>query len=200
MANVTVDDIARMVCDLFDEGTFETLDDDTKAARLISRHFEVTRESELTKYAWAFATFYVDAEAIDVGPVGPEKWFYAKPDDCLRLLPMTTLCWPQGTPIPTVEAAEGVYTVEGGTRTIAYIANVNDPADWTALFTEVLVAAIGMKIAYPLTQKSGMVQLAQSAYDRAIADAYRIGAFTKLSQRPVEQTWADTRAGSVWRL
>ena len=54
-----------------------------------------------------------------------------------------------------------LYSDQSAPRSIRYIAALEDPDDWDAPFTEVLVAALAIKLALPLTHKTGMLQLAQ---------------------------------------
>ncbi len=82
-------------------------------------------------------------------------------------------------------------------RIIRYIANVVDPNDWTALFTEVYVGALAMKITYPLTQKISMVDRAKVAYDEAVENAMLANALERGGQAP-DNTWEVARGDLRW--
>ncbi|TJV01698.1 MAG: hypothetical protein E5Y35_30320, partial [Mesorhizobium sp.] len=76
--------------------------------------------------------------------------------------------------------------------TIRYIANLTDPNDWDALFTEVLVAALAIKVAHPLTHKAGMIDIARAAYDRALDAAFSANAIQR-GGRLYTGGWATQR-------
>ena len=69
---------------------------------------------------------------------------------------------------------------------------MTDPNDWDALFTEVLVAALAIKIAHPLTHKAGMIDIARSAYDRALEAAFTANAIQR-GGRFYTASWARQR-------
>jgi hypothetical protein len=176
----TVEDIANMALDLLVEAPITSLDDNDKPARLLKRHFDLTRRSELTKHAWAFAIFREELDALEDAPTSDVYGYgYDMPDDALRVLPLTYDGEVTGTPIPFKLEGRMILTNHSGPRLVRYIANLTDPADWDALFTEALAARLAMKIALPLTQKPTFFQVAQRAYEEAIADARRINAIVK---------------------
>ena len=80
----------------------------------------------------------------------------------------------------TVQIRDGrLYSDQESPRSIRYIANLTDPDDWNALFTEVVAAALALKIAHPLTHKAGMIEIAQRAYDRALERAMAVNAIER---------------------
>lgn len=190
-------DIANMALDLLTEGAIDSLDEDLKAARLLSRHWDTTVESELTKNAWTFAIVSAEIAGADLGTAdGTLNWAYELPADALRPLPLTYDGQAQGIPINWRQEGGFVYSDQSSPRIIRYIANVTDPAEWSALFTEAIAAALAIKIAHPLTAKANMIQIAQGAYDRAIAEARRTNAIEKTG-RLFRENWllerGDTR-------
>lgn len=175
----TVEDIANMALDLLVEAPVGSLEDDTKAARLLNRHFETTRQSELKKHAWAFSIMRASLDAIPTGsmPVGTNEVYrygYEAPEDSLRVLPLTDTGEAHGVSIPWKLEGGLILTNYEGPRLVRYIGNLTDPDDWDSLFVEALAARLAMKIALPLTQKPSFVQAARNAYEEAIADARRV--------------------------
>jgi len=197
---ITPLDIANMAIGVLDEAPIDSLDDDEKAARLLNLHMDVTREAELTKHAWVFAILKEEVVGTDTeSGDGTLNWVYELPADCLRPLPLTYDGEPEGVPISWRQEAGLIYSDQSSPRIIRYIANLTDPNDWDALFTEVLVAALAIKIALPLTHKTGMLDLARAAYDRAIDAARTANAFQK-SGRLNTTTWAAQRGDNrYWR-
>ncbi|CCV07988.1 conserved hypothetical protein [Mesorhizobium metallidurans STM 2683] len=177
---ITPLDIANMVLAVLDEAPIDSLDQDVKAARLLNLHSDLTREAELTKHAWVFAILSAFVAGADTGSGDCTLNFaYELPADCLRPLPLTHNGEPDGVPISWRQQAGLIYCDQPGPRLIRYIANLTDPNDWDALFTEVLVAALAIKIAHPLTHKTGMIDIARSAYDRALDAAFTANAIQR---------------------
>ncbi|MER8793967.1 hypothetical protein NKH75_07130 [Mesorhizobium sp. M0984] len=191
-------DIANMVLAVFDEAPIDSLDQDVKAARLLNLHFDLTREAELTKYAWVFAILSASVDGTDTGTGDCTlNWAYELPADCLRPLPLTYNGEPDGVPISWRQEAGLIYSDQSSSLIIRYIANLTDPNDWDALFTEVLVGALAIKVAHPLTHKASMIDIARSAYDRALDAAFSAQAIQR-GGRLSTSSWAmqrgDTRA------
>ncbi|MER9270472.1 hypothetical protein [Mesorhizobium sp. M0643] len=191
-------DVANMVLAVFDEAPIDSLDQDVKAARLLNLHFDLTREAELTKYAWVFAILSATVEGTDTGTGDCTlNWVYELPADCLRPLPLTYNGDPCGVPISWRQEAGLIYSDQSSPRIVRYIANLTDPNDWDSLFTEVLVGALAIKVAHPLTHKASMIDIARSAYDRALDAAFSAQAIQR-GGRLSTSSWAmqrgDTRA------
>lgn len=197
---ITPLDIANMAIGVLDEAPIESLDQDIKAARLLNLHFDLTTEAELAKHAWVFSIFSTSLVGTDLGTDSDTfNWVYELPPDCIRPLPLTYNGEPDGEPIGWRQEAGLIYSDQSSPRILRYIANLTDPNDWDALFTEVLVAALAIKIAYPLTHKTGMIDIARAAYDRALDAAYTANAIQR-SGRLNTTSWATQRGDTRrWR-
>ena len=190
---ITPLDIANMALAVLDEAPIDSLDQDVKAARLLNLHFDLAREAELTKHAWMFAILSASVPGADTGSGDCTLNFaFELPADCLRPLPLTHNGEPDGVAISWRQEAGLIYSDQPGPRLIRYVANLTDPNDWDALFTEVLVAALAIKIAHPLTHKSGMIDIARSAYDRALDAAFSANAIQR-GGRFYTASWAQQR-------
>lgn len=193
MANVTVEDVANMALGILVEAPIDSLDDDTKAARLLNLHYETTRQSELMKNPWHFAIFRVDQDAETDAPTSDEyAYAYAVPDDALRVLPLTDNGEAGGRRIPFKQEGGLILTNYSGPRIIRYIGNLTDPGDWDPLFIEALAARLAMKIAMPLTNKPSVLQGAQLVYNEAISEARRVNSIVSSSVSST-RTWAEER-------
>ncbi|RWI44318.1 MAG: hypothetical protein EOQ93_31365 [Mesorhizobium sp.] len=190
---ITPLDIANMALAVLDEAPIDSLDQDVKAARLLNLHFDLTREGELAKHAWVFAILSALMPGSDSGSGDCTlNYAYELPADCIRPLPLTDTGEPGGVPISWRQEAGLVYSDQPGPLTIRYIANLTDPNDWNALFTEVLVAALAIKVAHPLTHKAGMIDIARAAYDRALDAAFSANAIQR-GGRLYTGGWATQR-------
>ena len=193
-------DIANMALALFDEAPITAITDDNKAARLCNRHYETTYKAELSIRKWKFAIVRAELTGTDLDTgSGTLNWEYELPTDpaVLRLLPLTYDNTLHGVPI-SYEVIEGkLYSDQSSPRSIRYIADMDDPTDWPVLFQEVVAAALGIKIAHPLTHKQSMIQIAQNAYDRALSRAsYMVQDDGQLHDRSWALQRGDTR---YWR-
>jgi hypothetical protein len=188
---ITPLDIANMALAVLDEAPIESLDQDVKAARLLNLHFDLTRESELAKHTWVFAILSASVPGADTGG-GTLNHVYELPADCIRPLPLTRNGEPDCQPISWRQEAGLIYSDQPGPLTIRYLANLTDPNDWDALFTEVLVAALAVKVAHPLTHKAGMIDIARAAYDRALDTAFNANAIQR-GGRLYTGAWAAQR-------
>lgn len=189
MAGLSETEIANMALGVLTESPIDSLDEDIAAARLVRLHFDNTREAELKKRAWVFAT-----QSATVAPIDSADLYwpysYALPADCLRVLPLMQ----SDVEIDWQVKGGAVLTRWGGSRAIDYIANLVDPNDWDALFNDVLAAAIAIKIAHPLTGKTTMVDVARQVYKDAVREAVRNNAIQKRGRAP-SRSWEAARAG-----
>jgi hypothetical protein len=184
-----------MALDLLIEAPINSLADNTKPARLLSRHFDITRQAELTKHAWSFAIFRgelegLESEAIPAGTT--YSYAYNMPENALRILPITDTGEAHGVSIPWKLEGTTLLVDQSGPLLVRYIGNLTDPADWNPLFTEALAARLAMKVALPLTNKPTSFQAAQNAYNEAIADARRINAI-EVGSVAAARSWAAER-------
>lgn len=193
MAAVTVEDVANMSLGILVEAPIDSLDDNTKAGRLLNLHYETTRQSELMKNPWSFAIFRVELDADDTAPTSDEfRYGYGVPDDALRVLPLTDTGESSGLRIPFKQEGGLILTNYSGPRLVRYIGNLTDPADWDPLFVEALAARLAMKIAMPLTNKPSVLQGAQVVYNEAISEARRVNSIVASSVY-ASQSWAEAR-------
>jgi hypothetical protein len=197
---VTRVDVANMALSLLDEAPIDSLEDNHKAARLLNTHFETTREAELSMHSWVFAIFTEDLTGTDLDTgSGTLNWQYTLPAAALRVLPLTYDNTLHGVPISWEQRGNILYSDQSSPRGVRFIGNLTDPDDWSPLFTEAFAAALATKIAYPLTHKTGMVQVAQQAYDRAISRARRVNAIER-QNRLYDASWARQRGDTRhWR-
>lgn len=194
----TETDIANLALAVLEEAPITDIDDNDTAARLCKRHFEQTRKAELAKRDWAFALTTDSLTGTDTGE-GTLNWSYTYPAGALRILPLTYDGESDGIPISWRQEGGVILSDQDSPRSITYVEDKPDPTDWPPLFVEVFVAALAIKIAIPLTHKSGMLDVAKSAYQTALQDALLANA---IRARGVLYTasWAAARGDNrYWR-
>ncbi len=197
---ITALDIANQALGVIDEAPIASFAEDSKPARLMNTHYELTVEAELSKYVWAFAMTTDEIEGTNInGSEGTLTYEYEIPSDCLRILPLTHNGEPDGIPLSWEQRNGKIYSDYAGPITLRYIGRLTEPDDWNALFTEVLISALAVKVALPLTHKQGMVEVARQAYSEAVRAALKANAIERQGQnyRGAWSTWrGDTR---YWR-
>jgi hypothetical protein len=193
-------DVANVAIALLDETPIDALNEDVKAARLIATHYDQTRRAELTKNLWSFALASASVIGDDIGSGdGTLNWRYAIPPASLRVLPLTYDGEFGGVPISYRVVGPSIFTDQESPRIVRFVQDVTDPDAWPPLFTEVMAAALAVKVAHPLTHKTGMIEIAQNAYQRALSDARRVNAMQSFGQL-YTQSWAQARGDHrYWR-
>jgi hypothetical protein len=200
MPALTDTDIANMALAILTEASIDSLDEDVKAARLLNLHYDVVRETELMLNTWSFAILFPDdIAAVDTGQDGEFQYLYEVPSDFLRPAWLTYDGKPDGEAIRWTKWSDGIRSNFSGPLKMPYVANLIDPNDFDALFTKAFAAALAVPVAHALTGKASMVQVAQQAYEKAIADARRVNSFMKIGRVP-ELSWLARRGDTRrWR-
>ena len=200
MAVLLVEDVANMALDLLTEGPIDSLDEDTRPARILSRWIDVVREGELMANLWGFAMMFPDdiAFTTDTGK-GEFQYFYPVPDDFLRWAWLTESGTPEGVPIQATIWADGIRSNFAGPLTMPYIGNLNDPDDMDALFTKAWAAQLAVPLAHALTGKESMLARIGALYEQWIAEARRVNAIMRFS-KAASRNWSEARGdGRFWR-
>lgn len=193
-------DVANRALGLLDEAPITALSEDVKAARLMNLHFVQTRRAEIAKHLWSFAIDSSSVTGTDSGSgAGTLNWTYTVPAASLRLLPLTYDGEPDGVPISYRVNGSTIYTDQESPRIVRYVQDVTDSDTWHPLFMEVMQAALAVKVAHPLTHKSGMIEIAQGAYQRALSEALRVNAAQSWGSF-YGQSWPQARGDHrYWR-
>lgn len=196
----TPEDVGNLALDLLTEGQIDSFDEDVKASRMLNRWIDLTREAELMKNTWAFATIYGDETdfTTDTGK-GEFQYLYDVPDDFLRVAWLTRDGTPVGVPINHTLWADGIRTDFGGPLQIPYVANVTDPGDMDALFTIMWACRAAIYVAHGITGKQSMVATVREHYKEAECEARRVNSIMKFGRTPTTG-WAYERGDNrFWR-
>jgi len=195
----TETDIANLALAVLDEAPITLISDDNTAARLANRHFAQTRKAELAKHEWAFALASDSVTGSDTGTGdGTLDWSYTIPSNVLRITAITYDGEPRGIPINWRQKGTVILSDQEGPLKLLTVKDVTDPTLWSPLFTEVFVAALAIKMALPLTHKSGMIDVAKAAYQTAITEATRANA--RLAGMYNDALWSAQRGDNrFWR-
>lgn len=160
-------------------------------ARACNIIYEPIRNAELRSHPWNFAIKRARLAASSTTPAFGFDNKYALPSDFLRLLPpdsdynYNSIDW----------QIEGkfILTNDTGSLDIRYIAVVEDPTLFDALFIEVLANRIAIELCEQLTQSNTKAQMVRDDYIRATREAKRLNAFENISAKQQTDTWITGR-------
>ena len=148
----------------------DSLDDDTKQARLCKRLFPQLRDAMARNCAPSFARTRAVLPALAAPPPFGFPTAFQLPADCLRVLPLHD-SW-RGLWSAYGEC-DGDYTIEGKTVLtnaaaplhIRYVRQVLDSQLFDPLFTDALVASLGVNLVMPLKNDRTLLQTLETILD-----------------------------------
>lgn len=177
-----------------------SLDDDTKEGREVKSMFTTVRDAELRKFNWRFSIKRNALAALVDAPAFGYAYQYRLPSDYLRALQVGDW-YPGADQTDYVGADTSEYQIENGlilTDYVAplklrYVARIEDPSLFDALFVESFACKLAMELAEPLTQSATKRDQARGEYKDAIADAVRCNAIEAPPNKIADDTWILTR-------
>lgn len=151
-------DICNSALDKVGQTPIMSLTDGNRAAKLCNRNWPLVRDKVLRDHPWNFAVKRAILAPTTVVPAWGFGSAFQKPTDMLRLLEVLDL-------------QAGEYQVEGGailadgnTLRVRYVARIEDPNAYDALFCDSVAIALALELCEPLTQSSSKIQLLEQAY------------------------------------
>lgn len=174
--------------------------DNNEQARALQSMYTIVRDAELRAYTWNFSVKRASLAALVDAPEFDWPRQFQLPSDCLRLL------WAGDFyPGPNLsDLSNGLdldYEVEGrvimsrlpAPLKIRYIARIDDPTQFDALFVESLACKLAIELGETLTNSSTNRQEAWQEYQQAIRKALRADAIEKPSEAIADDTWMISR-------
>jgi len=173
-------DIANYALNTLGATNITTLDENSKAARIINQRYESVRDTVFRAHPWNCLLRRAELAKESTAPEFGYANQYALPTDpfCLRVLEFSngTLSYPQDN--MTSNSGGPVFVIEGrklltdeGIAKIKYVGRVTDPQQYEANLTETLAAKLAMEVAYALTGSNSIVQLTAGLYDQKLKEA-----------------------------
>ena len=189
-------DIYNLALDLLDEEPILSAGvDNRKAVRFMRRHYALTRDALLELHPWKFAIARA-ALASGADPLFGWGYSYALPNDCLRLIPLTTGGDENGRPIPFRLEGDGILCDQEGPLYIRYIKRVTVTTKFSNLFVQALTTALAAKAAANITGKKSYRDTLLSEYRDAIVQAQIVDSVQTTPDEPVTDAWIDGRYGT----
>jgi len=162
----------------------------TQLEAYMNVNYQSWKRQELSRRRWVFATeddYLLTVSEVVAGIEQPYK--YNIPVDCLRPIRDKRTEWKQ--------RGKHIFSAYDTLR-INYIRNASED-EFDPLFEEVLACKIAKESAEYVTQSNSKRQLAESAYDAAVADAAKNNAFV-IGPEDIQEddsvfSWVSSRYG-----
>lgn len=168
-----------------------SLTQDHPNARSMNAAYDLTRDAEQRRYNWAFcisrASIAKDGSASLFGALNR----YGLPNDFLKLIRDSN----DDVPTYVDWKIEGIFilTDDASPLQIRYIARIDDPNFYDALFIEALACKLALECAEEITQSTKKKESIKADYAFAISEAKKQGAIEKEAQEFPEDEWLAAR-------
>lgn len=173
-----------------------SLADDNKQARAVSSCFDDLRDAELRAHRWEFSLKRVELPALLTAPTFGYQYQYQTPSDFLKLdmvddrFPDVYLDgYVNKEFLDWVLEGNKILTDIGAPLKLRYVARIEDPNEWDALFREALSCRIAAELAEDLTQSTGKRQQAWDEYKQAVREAVKAGGIERQPVLTGDNTW-----------
>ena len=195
-------DIANFALNNLGASNISSLDENSKAARIVNQRYDAVRDAVFRAHPWNCLVHRTELAQETDAPAFGYAYQYALPTNpfCLRVLEFTngTLSYPQDN--MTSNSGGPVYVVEGrklltdeGTAKIKFIGRVTDPQQYDASLVEALSARLAAEICYAITGSTTMVQIQTSLYEAKITEARFNDATEGATQRLEASDFIESR-------
>jgi hypothetical protein len=195
-------DIANFALNNLGASNISTLDENSKAARVVNQRYESVRDAVFRAHPWNCLINRADLAQETETPTFGYAYQYALPTDpfCLRVLEFSngSLSYPQDN--ITNNTGGPVFVIEGrklltdeGTAKIKYIGRVTDTEQYDASLVEALAARLAAEICYAITGSTSMVQIQTSLYEAKINEARFNDATEGATQRLEASDFIESR-------
>lgn len=192
--------VANMALQKLGAARVVSLTEDTTNARNVNACFDEIVKQELRAHLWNFAILRVvlapSATTPITSPDQPYNYAFPLPADCLRILPPAryNLDWQ----IESIDSVPAIYTNDGTSLPIRYVAYVSDTNRWDALFAECVSCRIAVQCCEAITQSNTKQEKCEREYVFALSRARKANAFENVSGEQPEDSWSEVRrAGSL---
>ena len=195
-------DIANFALNNLGASNITSLDENSKAARVVNQRYESVRDAVFRAHPWNRLINRASLAQETTTPAFGYTYQYALPTDpfCLRVLEFSngTLSYPQDN--ITNNTGGPVFVIEGrklltdeGTAQIKYIGRVTDTQLYDASLTEALAARLAAEICYAITGSTSMVQIQTSLYEAKVNEARFNDATEGATQRLEASDFIESR-------
>ena len=168
-------DLVNRALVLLGEQPIMALDQPCKPARVASIMYEGALESELSGHPWHFAKKRQILAEVDDPDAPDGEASYRLPSDWLQSLAVCTVSGEED--LQAVHEGAYIRSPNPSGVMLSYLAKIDDPSAWPALFREVLVLRLAVDMAQSLTQSGGSRASLNQAYELALRKARHANAW-----------------------
>lgn len=181
--------IANRALQKLGAGRVESLTQNHPNARSMNAAFATVRDAELRRYNWGFAIKRASIAADGDGPEWGDWNRYSLPGDYISLIR------DDETGVAVDWKIEGLFilSADEAPLDIRYIARIEDPNYYDALFVEAFACKLALECCQEITQSTSKKASIEADYDFAIREAKRLGSIEKPAQEFPEDSWLLVR-------
>jgi hypothetical protein len=187
--------IMNMALDFLEEEPILTAEDDRTAVRWMNRNFGPIRDAMLRSHPWNFALKRAGLARLAAIPSSGWSYGYELPADCLRILPLTSSGYLNGSAVS--------YAVEGRTilsnsvtpAIISYVSRVESEADMDPLFVQALAVTVAARAASFITGKNSLAQTLSAQARELTMQAQMVDALEGSAPTPDGDDFFNARSG-----
>lgn len=167
----------------------ESLTQDHPNARSMNAAYDGVRDALLREYPWSFAISRASIAADASGPTWGDWNRYSLPNDFICLLR------DDESGLAVDWKIEGLYilSADASPLQVRYIARVDDPNYYDALFTDAFETSLALETCEEITQSTSKKAGLQRDLDSALSKARMLGAIEKPAQDFNEDEWVSAR-------
>ncbi len=195
-------DIANFALNNLGASNISSLDENSKAARIVNQRYESVRDAVFRAHPWNCLMQRSQLAQDTEAPAYGYAKQYSLPADpfCLRVLEFSTgtLSYPQdnitsntGGPVFVIEGRK-LLTDENSAQ-IKYIGRITDPQQYDASLIEALAARLAAEVCYAVTGSTSMVQIQTSLYEAKMTEARFNDATEGATQRLEASDFIESR-------
>ena len=185
-SGVSETEIYNAVLDRLSEESVLSTDDEKAVARWLNRNYPLQRDALLQRHTWNFAMKRRQLAADTVTPDFEWNYQYTIPEDCIRVLPVTTDGKRNSPPIGYVVEGNKILTNKGGPLNVRYIFRQTDTSMFTPVFVDLLVQILAANFAYWITGKASFAKQLSDFSTGAFLEAARIDSLEGLPEEPYD--------------
>ena len=171
----------------------QSLDEETKEARVCKANFDFLRDDVNSAHAWGFAVKRVELAQSATAPVYGASYAYAIPEDLLGFI----------TEYNELQGIDAPYRIEGDyivTNTasvkIEYVARITDLNKWSILAREALIARLQVELSRAITGTADGTKAYFDIYLNKLSLAGSHNAAESTPRELIVDTYLEARNGS----
>lgn len=184
MIDLTATGLFNLVIDPIAEESILSSSDDRGIARWLNRNYPIYRDALLQQHPWKFAM--KRASVAEDATIPEFEWLhrYRLPSDCIRLMPVTTDGYQNSPVVKHIVEGKFVLTNLSAPLRIRYISRMDNPADWTPLFAQVLAHSLRTGCAFYITGKQQVAKMVSDSFPATLANAQRLDGLEGVPDEP----------------